>query len=774
MPNRRNTFSLPYSGDAPKKLVNPNLAVFHSRRNSNGSSDSQRLLDHRDDGITTSTPGGISGRKKKLRKMSSQSVMNKGTPPKPSSSANQPRESSQLRAEHTNYNSFRRRLSSQQYLRPRRVSDSVVADDDEELSPLMYTDWDNDFDNYDLHSDFEGDSDLNSEPSSRRNSDASSLDDVCMFPPGSEEHHDDKPKVWPELSYLEEFAEQERKEDDETSSIGIVNEVSVSGPLRPKRVVPWKRGIKRQDSGIGTDFQFRFTYFREDLEATIHSQSISGLVKGGQSFADLFPERVEVEGTDRHEKFIPTERNSVPTRASTPTPGDRSGNEGRSSSKDAPRDLVLSKVQSQHTGSSGDRERGNSIGDRGEKTPRDHNGSISGQSSHTTMGPTAHATPEPSDTPFWLDVLNPTEEEMKVLSKAFGIHPLTTEDIFLGETREKVELFRNYYLICFRSFDVLRTKKKGSSISSKASKKRAHKYNRQLKPLNMYIIVFHFGVLTFHFLPTVHPVNVRRRARLLRDYLTVSSDWISYAIIDDITDAFQPMIDSIQEEVDDIENDILKLHAGADSSDDEETEFYTYEDELDRRQRRGFGGIADDLRSLSSMSSTTTTSTIRLKNKGDNLYRIGETRKKVMSLSRLLGNKADVIKGFAKRCNEQWQVAPRSEIGLYLGDIQDHIVTMVQSVNHFEKILARAHSNCLAQVNIDMTKINNDTNDVLGKITVLGTIVLPMNIVTGLWGMNVIVPGQEHEGTIWFWGITASLFFFAIASYWGAKRVYGV
>lgn len=55
---------------------------------------------------------------------------------------------------------------------------------------------------------------------------------------------------------------------------------------------------------------------------------------------------------------------------------------------------------------------------------------------------------------------------------------------------------------------------------------------------------------------------------------------------------------------------------------------------------------------------------------GDMLKRVGDTRKKVMGLYRLLGNKADVIKGFAKRCNEQWEVAPRSEIGLYLGDIQ--------------------------------------------------------------------------------------------------------
>jgi magnesium transporter len=67
------------------------------------------------------------------------------------------------------------------------------------------------------------------------------------------------------------------------------------------------------------------------------------------------------------------------------------------------------------------------------------------------------------------------------------------------------------------------------------------------------------------------------------------------------------------------------------------------------------------------------------------LRHVGECRKKVMGLYRLLGTKADVIKGFAKRCNEQWEVAPRSEIGLYLGDIQDHIVTMTGNLSHYEK-----------------------------------------------------------------------------------------
>jgi magnesium transporter len=74
-----------------------------------------------------------------------------------------------------------------------------------------------------------------------------------------------------------------------------------------------------------------------------------------------------------------------------------------------------------------------------------------------------------------------------------------------------------------------------------------------------------------------------------------------------------------------------------------------------------------------------------LQKQADMLRYVGECRKKVMRFYRLLGTKADVIKGFAKKCNEQWEVAPRSEIGLYLGDIQDHIVTMTGNLSHYEK-----------------------------------------------------------------------------------------
>jgi magnesium transporter len=142
-----------------------------------------------------------------------------------------------------------------------------------------------------------------------------------------------------------------------------------------------------------------------------------------------------------------------------------------------------------------------------------------------------------------------------------------------------------------------------------------------------------------------------------------------------------------------------------------------------------------------------------------------------MGLLRLVGNKADVVKGLAKRCNENWRVAPTSDIGLYLSDIQDHLITMTQNLNHYEKILSRSHSNYLAQISIEMTEANNQINDVLSKMTALGTVLIPMNLITGLWGMNVHVPGEDVDGYAWFASILGGLVLFAIVGGWVTFRL---
>lgn len=302
---------------------------------------------------------------------------------------------------------------------------------------------------------------------------------------------------------------------------------------------------------------------------------------------------------------------------------------------------------------------------------------------------------------WWLDCYNPTEAEMRMLMKSFSVHPLTAEDIRVQETREKVELFNHYYFVCFRSF-----------IQDKDSED-------FLEPVNVYLVVFREGILTFNFRPSPHSANVRKRIGALRDYVSLSSDWICYAMIDDITDSFAPAIHDVERESDSIEDQV-------------------------------FIARADDFSLL--------------------LKHIGECRKRCMSLMRLLSMKADVIRGFAKRCNEQYSVTPRREIGLYLGDIQDHVVTMSGNITHVEKMLSRSHSNYLAQVSVEAVQANMRAGEVLSKITLLGTILVPLNLICGLFGMNVKVPGVNDDSLWWFGGICGVIALIVVASLAFAKK----
>ena len=454
-------------------------------------------------------------------------------------------------------------------------------------------------------------------------------------------------RQWPQLWVLDEWTREEKEARDGERRAKKINEpVLVQGRLRPSKHY-WQRDEEAAP--------YRYTYFCEEFESTIHAQTISELVQPGGSFREMFipdPPELSESSESEEEEEAPVEMNH----------------------KEAEPGLLSPRGANARMGPS----RMNSTLDIGRADPKAGSKENSGKSSRQATPPTTNPPdktrygPRPT---FWLDVLSPTDQEMRVLCKAFGIHALTSEDIMMQEAREKVELFRNYYFINYRTFE------------------QDHSSEDHLEPVNMYVCVFRHGILTFHFSQTPHPANVRRRIRQLTDYLILSADWIGYAIIDDITDVYQPLVTGIEEEVDEIDDLILLALQETDALRDENAIALRNDSKSNAEEDSAPSGI-------------------------DMLRRIGECRKKVMSLYRLLGQKADVIKGFAKRCNEQWDVAPRSEIGLYLGDIQDHIITMSTNLSHYETLLSRAHSNYLAQVNIRMNERSEKTADILGKLTV--------------------------------------------------------
>jgi magnesium transporter len=82
---------------------------------------------------------------------------------------------------------------------------------------------------------------------------------------------------------------------------------------------------------------------------------------------------------------------------------------------------------------------------------------------------------------------------------------------------------------------------------------------------------------------------------------------------------------------------------------------------------------------------------------------------------------------------------------------------MFQNLSTFEKILSRSHGNYLAYLSVDSMQANNRINSLLSKLTLFTVIIVPMNIVTGLWGMNVPVPGRDTTDLAWFFGIVGCI-----------------
>ena len=76
---------------------------------------------------------------------------------------------------------------------------------------------------------------------------------------------------------------------------------------------------------------------------------------------------------------------------------------------------------------------------------------------------------------------------------------------------------------------------------------------------------------------------------------------------------------------------------------------------------------------------------------------------------------------------------------LSLANTLDHIITMLQNLNQYDSVLARSHSNYLAQINIELSQLSNGTNKVVNRLTFFATMAIPLNLVAGLFGMNVKV-----------------------------------
>jgi magnesium transporter len=155
------------------------------------------------------------------------------------------------------------------------------------------------------------------------------------------------------------------------------------------------------------------------------------------------------------------------------------------------------------------------------------------------------------DAVFWLDMLKPTEEELAYLDDVFGFHPLAIEDTIGYSQRPKIESYQHTGEACTTGYFYMVFH--GPDLQSFREKVRT-------KELDLFV--------SERFLVTIHDERMKSVEEVLqraemdpRLLLNRGIDVILYNILDHMVDHYEPILDYLQEALDDLEERaLLKPH----------------------------------------------------------------------------------------------------------------------------------------------------------------------------------------------------------------------
>jgi len=148
----------------------------------------------------------------------------------------------------------------------------------------------------------------------------------------------------------------------------------------------------------------------------------------------------------------------------------------------------------------------------------------------------AASKPLPTQSIVWLDISAPTEDDLDWLAHTYNFHPLAIEDCRHFEQRAKVDAYDGYLF---------------TSISA------VTRGNGNLHVSEMEAFLGPDYLITIHREPIA--ALELMRSRCVADSRTAAyrADWLYYQIVDHIVDAIFPLLDGVDDEIDDLEDAVL-------------------------------------------------------------------------------------------------------------------------------------------------------------------------------------------------------------------------
>ncbi|KAF8340419.1 uncharacterized protein EI90DRAFT_3116975 [Cantharellus anzutake] len=390
---------------------------------------------------------------------------------------------------------------------------------------------------------------------------------------------------------------------------------------------------------------------------------------------------------------------------------------------------------------------------------------------------------------WWLDVASPTWEDMRMLGTLLHLHPLTLEDILQQDPREKVEFFPRlgYYFVVIRCLDL--NKYLAERDREPLGDGGQPQYEEDIPNVtNAYITVFREGICSFHFSDLSEHVNRVRNKILHMDTTIMTSDLIAHGLMDSIVDAFIPVIKRMGSEVENVDRLVARVQdedqvlrdwktalqpaevtqqvaTPPREAEPEAIEVFDFNEKRteslstpstsqpphpawDRAWRRLSTIMKYLFRHVSCYVASFGTACVhriqklwrrlvsahmtgRPKGRAvklartKTLTRMSQTRRTVTFLIKLLAPKIEALGILRTRLKAV------AELGAHLDDVQDHLLTMQQSLVYYERVLTHSQPTYLLGLRVSLAQATNRADTTLWKLSVLLTADYGMQVVIG-------------------------------------------
>jgi magnesium transporter len=139
---------------------------------------------------------------------------------------------------------------------------------------------------------------------------------------------------------------------------------------------------------------------------------------------------------------------------------------------------------------------------------------------------------------LWVDVSSPTAADFAELSTQFGFHPLAIEDCQNGHQRPKVDEYQGYYFLVLYEAMLLK--------------------DQRLELHELGIFLGSNYLITVHHQPIRAIETAERLWRGWTDLAERGTGLLAYLLIDAIVDDYLPLLDTLSDRMDDLEDQIFE------------------------------------------------------------------------------------------------------------------------------------------------------------------------------------------------------------------------